>query len=53
MAEPIYDVNRDGHGSGWDLTLDEAQREQAKRGGTVMVSRDNGRTWNPYEPEEG
>lgn len=47
--KPIYDVNRGGYGCGFDLTLDEARREQAKRGGTVMVSRDGGRTWQKAE----
>lgn len=42
--KPIYDVNRKGNGTGWDLTRDEAVKDQAKRGGTVVVSRD-GKTW--------
>ena len=45
----IYDVNRGGYGCGFDLTLDEALREQQKYGGTVMVSYDGGRTWDAYE----
>ena len=51
-GQPIYDVNRRGYGSGWDLTLDEAQRQQTKHGGTIVVSNDGGRTWNTYETEE-
>lgn len=53
MAEAIYDVNRGGDGCGWDLTLPEALKQQAKHGGTVMVSRDNGRTWQTHDPEDG
>ena len=41
----IYDVNRDGYGTGWDLTLEEANKNQAKRGGKVVVSTDGGKTW--------
>jgi hypothetical protein len=49
--DPIYDVNRGGYGCGWDLTLDEALREQTKCGGTVMVSPDGGKTWTALDTD--
>lgn len=42
---PIYDVNRKGYGTGFNLTHGAAIKDQARYGGTVMVSVDGGRTW--------
>lgn len=48
----IYDVSRAGYGSGWDLTRDEALREQERHGGTVMVSHDGGQTWTALDTDD-
>ena len=47
--KPIYDVNRGGYGTGFNLSLAGAKSYQAVHGGDLMVSCDGGRTWNAYE----
>lgn len=49
---PIYDVDHQGYGTGFDLTLAGARAHQRVHGGTVMVSRDGGRTWSAVEGDE-
>jgi len=50
QPEPIYDVNINGYGTGFDLTLAEALSHAKVHGGTVQVSHDDGNTWNSYNP---
>lgn len=51
--EPIYDVSVRGYGTGFDMNLAGALAHAKVHGGTVMVSHDGGRTWQPYEPDSG
>jgi photosystem II stability/assembly factor-like uncharacterized protein len=46
-VNPIYDVDIRGNGTGFDLSLAGARAHQRVHGGTVMVSRDGGQTWEP------
>lgn len=50
--EPIYDVDVRGRGTGFDLSLAGALSYANVHGGTVMVSHDDGQTWQPYEPDD-
>lgn len=50
--EPIYDVNHQGYGTGFDLSLAGARAHQRVHGGTVMVSYDGGKTWGALKDEE-
>ncbi|MGW0061402.1 hypothetical protein ACWDTT_15930 [Streptosporangium sandarakinum] len=52
LPEPIYDVNVRGRGTGFNLSLEGAQAYAAVQGGTIMVSHDNGKTWQPYNPTD-
>lgn len=49
---PVYDVNRRGYGTGFDLSLAGARAHQQVHGGTVMVSHDNGETWTALDDDE-
>lgn len=49
---PICDVDHQGYGTGFDLTLAGARAHQRVHGGTVMVSRDGGKTWSAVEDDE-
>lgn len=48
---PIYDVSINGYGTGFDLSLAGARAHQRIHGGTVMVSRDEGQTWEPVDDD--
>jgi len=50
--EPIYDVDIKGYGTGFNLSLEGARGYQRVQGGTVMVSRDGGRTWEPFNDDD-
>lgn len=50
--EPIYDVDHKGYGTGFDLSLAGARAHQRVHGGTIMVSRDGGKTWGEFKEDE-
>jgi photosystem II stability/assembly factor-like uncharacterized protein len=49
---PIYDVDIRGYGTGFDLSLAGARAHQRVHGGTIMVSRDGGKTWSALDDAE-